>query len=677
MNEVRSIGVGRERVGAGFMAAPRRRRVALIGALAFLLGSSATADEEPDLAAFLSPSFDNPKLSPDGKRVAVRRVAQDRPFVEIYNVATSESLGTFIMEEGIGIGDHLWGDNRRLLIQVSRGDDFWTDGLARGSWLRYDIETGKNHRLFQNTPRRALSARGLLWRTRFYAFSDHFVGHAFDDDPNDALVIFPDTRESWVSRYDTRRDRYERLADVPSEIFDVYADRQGRVLATWGQPPSASRTYKDQVQLLYRRSTDDEFKTALAGHIDELDVDLVAAGPHKDSVYILENTTGPYLGLSTLDLTDGSIKAAFRPGRTDVIRTYVDGQRQLYAVRYDDHFPQFHYPDPNHPAAALHRFALAAFKNMDVEIASLARDAPQAILDVRGDSEPGTYYLAALGGNEVKGLFRRAPGIANLGARHPIEFPAADGTRLTGYVTLPNGHTGGEPIPFVVLPGDDMFSLPATWGYDHESQLFASRGYGVLEVNVRGSLGFGREFHTAGVGHVATRGPADLAAGVNTVVANGTADPDRICIVGRRFGAYAAVLASMRRPAQYRCVVTINGTYDVAAIRKFLPAGGARERFAGQVASATADDAAFREISPRYLAARIDTPLLIVEAVQLGRTMPTQAREMIRALKNADISHEVEEVSTTRTNRLLTHASRRQAYARIASFLEEHLGPAS
>ena len=654
-------------------------RVAAIGLgiLAFLVGTTTSATEdEPDFGPYLSPSFDNPKLSPDGQHVAVRRVAHDRPFVEIYNVATSESLGTFITEEGIGIGNHLWGDNQTLLIQVRRGDEFWTDGLPRGNWLHYDIQTRENERLFQNILRRPLSAGGLLGRTRFYAFSDHFVGHAFADDPNDVLVIFPGTRDSWVSRYDTQRNRYERLADVPSEIFDVYADRQGQVLATWGQPSSPSRTYKDQVQLLYRRTGDDEFKTALAGHIDELDVDLVAAGPREHSVYILENTTGPYLGLSVLDLTDGSVEAVFRPGRTDVIRTYLDGERHLYAVRYDDHFPQFHYPDPSHPAAVLHRFAMTGFKNMDVEIASLARDAPQAILDVRGDSEPGMYYLAELGGKEFKGLFRRAPAVADLGARHPIEFPAADGTRLTGYITLPSGHTEGEPIPFVVLPGDDMFSLPETWGYDYESQLFASRGFGVLQANVRGSLGFGREFHAAGVGHIATRGPADLGAGVNTLVANGTADADRICIVGRRFGAYAALLASMRRPAQYRCVVTINGIYDVAAIRKFMPAGRARERFAGQIARAGTDDAAFREISPRYLAARIDTPLLIVEAVQVTNTLPTQAREMIRALKNADIPHEIHEVSTRRANRLLTHASRRETYARIVSFLDEHLGRA-
>ena len=261
-----------------------------------------------------------------------------------------------------------------------------------------------------------------------------------------------------------------------------------------------STTFKDQAQLLFRRTPDEPFKVALTRHIDEVDIDLVAGGPRPDSVYLLENITGDYLALSVLDLGDGTIKPVFRPGRTDIIKTYLDGRRALYAVRYDDHFPQFHYPDPNHPAAVLHRFASAAFENMDVEIATFARDAPQAIIDVRSDSEPGMYYLAELGGKQVKGIFKRAPDAANLGARHPIEFPASDGSRLTGYITLPKGHAQGTPIPFVVLPATELFPLPATWAYRYESQLFASQGFGVLEVNARGSLGFGRDLHAAGVG---------------------------------------------------------------------------------------------------------------------------------------------------------------------------------
>ena len=364
----------------------------------------------------------------------------------------------------------------------------------------------------------------------------------------------------------------------------------------------------------------------------------------------------------------------FRPARTDILKTYLDAERKLYAVRYDDHFPQFHYPDPKHPAAELHRFASAGFKNMEVEIVSIARDAPQAVISVSADAEPGMYYLGELGGKQFTGLFRRAPdaSAAPLGARHPIEFPGPDGSRLTGYITLPKDHEQGTRIPFVVLPRRELFPLPATWGYDRESQLFASFGIGVLEVNARGSMGFGREFHRAGVGMVASAVRRDIAAGLDYAVDSGNADPDRVCIVGGRFGAYWALLASMRRPAKYACVVAINGIYDVAGIRKALPIGGARERFAAQVAYADADDAAFREISPRYIAARMNTPLLIVEARQFSENLPGQAREMIRALKLAKIPYELHEESTSRANNLLTLAARRGAYTKIAAFVQAH-----
>ena len=110
----------------------------------------------------------------------------------------------------------------------------------------------------------------------------------------------------------------------------------------------------------------------------------------------------------------------------------------------------------------------------------------------------------------------------------------------------------------------------------------------------------------------------------------------------------------------------------VAGIRKFLPIGGARERFTAQIARADADDAAFRAISPRYLAARIDTPLLLVEAQQFANRLPGQAREMVRALNGAKAAYALHTESTSRSNNMLTHAGRRNAYARIMAFVREH-----
>ena len=628
-----------------------------------------------DVAPFIIPQFENPRLSPDGKHVAVRRIEQDRPLIDVYALATSESVAAFTLEEGLGIGEHAWADDSTVLIQAYRGDPFWFDLPPDMMWFRYDIEQKKSDRLFVNSPRRPLSMRRLIGKARFPSFIEPLVANAFADDANDALVIFPDDRSSWISRYDTRRNRTERLATVEGDVFDTYADREGNVLAAWGHPPSSSTTFKDQVQLWYRRSPGEEFKVALAGHLDDHDIDLVAAGPTEGKLYVLENVTGPLVGLGVLDLSDGTIEAAYRPGRTDVTATYLDGQRSLYAIRYDDHFPQFHYPDPDHPAAVLHRFATAAFKNMNVEIVSFSRDTAQAVVEVRSDSDPGTYYLATLGETKLSTLFRRAPALERPGARHPIEFQGAGRTRTTGYVTVPADYAPGKPVPFVVV-ASGPFGLPATWGYSDTSQLFASLGFGVLEVNARGTLGFGRDFHDAALGRVADVLPADIRAAVEYVVEAGHADKERVCIVGHKSGAYVALLAAMRRPSLFRCAVTISGTYDMAAVRRFLPLGGARERYSAQLAGAEADDEAFREISPRYLVTRLDTPLLMVEGVQFGENMSGQARDFVREMKNAKIAHEVHEESTSRSNRMLTYAARRGAYSRIASFLNEHLaGP--
>ena len=185
-----------------------------------------------DFAAFVSPSFDNPKLSPDGKQVAVRRVAEDRPYVEVYALSSSESVAAFIPEEGLGIADHHWGTTARCSFRFATATSSGPTGYPAATGCASTSAREKNEKLFENTPRRPLSSRGLLGKLRVTAFSDHFIANAFDDDANGVLVLFPDGRTSWASRYDTRRDRYRRLADVPGDIFDIYADRAGRVLAT-------------------------------------------------------------------------------------------------------------------------------------------------------------------------------------------------------------------------------------------------------------------------------------------------------------------------------------------------------------------------------------------------------------------------------------------------------------
>ena len=646
-------------------------------------GVVAAQEEAPatglDVGGFVAPAFDRPKLSPDGKLVAAVRVAQDRPYLDIINIGgeSGEPVAPYSLGVGNGIATHEWVDNRTLLVEVRYGDEFWVrDDGNRGGHHLVDIHTRKVTRLFERSARDPIGPRDLL-KLRLPSFADTFVANAFDQFPGTASVIFPDSRSSWVRRYDLARGRYEKLAEVPGEIWDAYVDRQGRVLATWGHPEMSGVTFKDRVQLLYRPHPSSEWSVTLAGGFDDHDVDLLGPGSRDRTAYVLENATGDTLGLSELDLSNGKLQPMFRAQRTDVLTAPRDAKGRVYALRHDDHYPQWHYPPgPGGkalPATVIHASAAKRFKDMNVAIASFARDADAAILRVSGDRDPGTYYTTSLSDKGLKVLATRSPEIDGdvLVARHPIEFPGPDGTRLTGYFSLPKGVKKGDRMPFVLLRGPQLFPKAQTWGWDREAQFFAGQGLGVLRLNARGTLGFGRKFHEAGVGRVDTAVPADILAAVRHATANLAADPARICVVGRGWGAYTALMAAIREPEAIRCVVAIAGAYNPARERLGLPVRGARERYSALVSARSRDDDAFRQVSIPHIAARIRTPLLMVEARQFSENLSAAARDMIRELDEHKIPYEFHEEATSRPGNLLSLTARRNAYARAAEFVLE------
>lgn len=644
---------------------------------------AATDSGSAAVGGFVAPTFERPKLSPDGKRVAVVRVSEDRPFLDIINLAGGEAVPPYSLGPGHGIASHHWVDDETLLVEIRFGDEYWSpDDLNRGGWHLVRVKSKERTRLFERAPRRAMSPSSLL-KLRVKSFASPLVMDALDEFPDQALVIFPDDRSSWISRYDMRRERYHKLAEVPGEIWDFYADRQGRVLAAWGHPEVTGVTFKDKVQLFYRRDPETPWKTALAGAFDDHDVRLLGPGSKDGTVYLLEDSTGDTLGLSELDLGSGAVKPVFRAQRADVLKAYRDAKGRVYAVRFDDHFPQWHYPPgPGGdalPASSLHAAAAQQkqFQNLNVEIVSFARNSDEVILLVSGDRDPGTYYLANQSGKGLKVLATRIGQIdaKRLVERHPIEFQNSAGVRLTGYFSLPpEGVKKGQRVPYVVLRRPGLFPETETWGWDREAQFFASQGFGVLRLNARGTIGYGRAFWRAGRGGLPDAVPQDIVDGVRYAVEKLAADPAGVCVVGRGWGGYGAIMAALREPKAFQCVVAIAASYDPAGTRLSLPVRGARERFSSLFYAAAEDDDAFRAVSPAYIVRRIRTPLLMVEARQFSEQLPGAARAMIRELQNADMAFDLQEGSTDLPRNLLTLTPRRDAYARMAAFARAHTG---
>ncbi len=653
----------------------RTALAAIVGGVTSLVCGSALAQvDDAHVAAFFGQApNESPVLSPDGEHFALQRMKEDgAETVDVIRIDNGDVVASFLFKEDVNVFDHGWIDNKTLILRSRMGDPYWQEFPNIGRYHRFDITSNKVDQLFVRQQLGVGREDGEL-RGRFGGYPVR-LRHLMFPGSFDARAIVRQETSTEVFRYDMLRESYKSLERIDGNVVDVYTDDDGNVLMAYGKPELRGRTFNGQSFLIYRASGDGEWKTAYEGSFDDASVSIVGKGPHEDTVYLLETITGDIGTLSYIDLNTGEITNVFRPARTDVHTYYLDGRNELYAVRHDDHFPQWFYPNPKHIAAQIHNLVRGRFKSMNVSL-TFARDNSKAIATVSGDANPGTYYLFDTDGNKLTPLFDRNEAVANyqLGERHPLEFPGPDDTRIPAYVTLPKGQA--QNLPFVVWVHDNPNGMPATWGFDAEAQFFASLGIGVLNVNHRGKMGFGVEFTKAGFGEWGNYILDDVAEGVRFLTRQGIADANRICIVGRRWGAYVAMQSALDHRRLYRCAAGIAGYYDLVGIWKFMPTRGGRERFEFATVGDSASEDRYKEVSPRWRARELRMPVMLIEGQQYRNNIGEQVMDLVRELRAGDLPHELLILDNDRTDNWLTDEEKRQGFKALAGFVQANIAP--
>jgi dipeptidyl aminopeptidase/acylaminoacyl peptidase len=297
------------------------------------------------------------------------------------------------------------------------------------------------------------------------------------------------------------------------------------------------------------------------------------------------------------------------------------------------------------------------------------------VVYVGSDRNPGDYYLFNSKTLKADVLFSTLDDIDpdKMATMRPVSFQARDGMTLHGYLTAPVG-SPAKNLPLIILPHGGPHFIRDYWGWNSEVQFLASRGYAVLQVNFRGSGGYGMKFQDLGYRNWGTTMQDDLADAVRWAVQQGAADPKRVCIYGASYGGYAALENVIRYPDLYKCAVGYVGVYDLTLQGKYSDTerSASGRHYLEAVLGDEQDK--LKEYSPAYHADKINVPVFIAYGGKDQRVVPDNARELMAAMDKAGKKYELL-FDPYEDHGFKKPEDKFELYDRMLKFFGEYIGP--
>jgi dipeptidyl aminopeptidase/acylaminoacyl peptidase len=388
-----------------------------------------------------------------------------------------------------------------------------------------------------------------------------------------------------------------------------------------------------------------------------------------------EETKGPN-GIYALDVATHAMNLKLRDKVADPALYVFGTNHEVIGVEYDDAKPRTVFFDENSSQAKLYRSLEASFPDQALVIPGYANDGKLALVFTYSDRSPGDYYLFDTEAKKAVHLISHRDWIDpdRMAEERPITLTARDGVVLHGFLTIPNG-SSGKNLPMVVNPHGGPFYVSDDWGFDGEVQLLASRGYAVLQVNFRGSRGYGKDFVRSGYNQWGEKMQDDLTDATKWAITQGVADSHRICIDGASYGGYAALMGVAKEPSLYRCAIGYVGIYD---LHLWYDLDGSQSKARTKVMQDYLGQQNLDSASPTHLASRITVPVMLAGGAEDTVAVPANTERMRDALKAAGKSVDAK-IYDGEGHGFFIEANREDFYTRMLAFLDRNIGngPAS
>lgn len=591
---------------------------------AVLLASTCAVAEALPVDTFAGlPDVSQVRLSPNGKQVAALVKINDEgkmiaTAVRVVDLETGESKLVAHAQPGkFTINWIRWANNRHVLVS------------ARFPAKRYGTPTTETRLLsvdVESLEMRSVLTDSFLRKQSWIPQSQDRIVDMLPEADNEVLlaVNLTSPSDSDLLRADITKNRTKKLVRGMPDIVTWITDRQNR--------PRIAVRRNDAKYYVLHRSID-------GGGWDSLwsfeAFSAAAAWPlgfDKDpnALYVRQYHEGR-AAIFKVDLRDQALsrELVFADPDYDVDGSliYSKASGNVIGIQYSKG-GGFTFWDPEYQA--LQRAINTALPDTTNILYAMSENERRYVVMATNDVDPGTFYL---GDRDSRSLIRLAQRYSalqpdQLSPKVRVEYEARDGLKIEGFLTLPRDK-GDDPIPAIVFPHGGPISFD-DGGFDYWTQYFASRGYAVLQMNFRGSAGYGYDFMKSGLQNWGLEMQNDVEDGTRWLIEQGLADPKRICVVGASYGGYAALMEAARNPDLYQCAISFAGVTDVAYLvrshRRYTNYDIVKE----QVGS---DYSELKKRSPLHNAESISIPVLLAHGTEDRSVRLWHGRKMRRALE--------------------------------------------
>lgn len=594
--------------------------------------------EEVDINQFIRKSdYLDVKISPDGETLAARIRDKETSYIIFLNRKNLKSIGAVKSSEGDLIYDYHWANNDRIVYRLGQKTVYLDAPSLTGKMFAINKDGSDRLQLFLGLDQRIQTVNGRLGGSKSYKKSSgtaKFLKRT--DNKKKILVAYYPWQLNGKYYYDNRKlppeiailniynAKYSKVQTIKFPGANAVPDDSGRIRIT------SFTDQNDDNHVKFRKSEDSSWETFSPPNFrGELSLSSVSRDGEIAYLWAIPEADGAD-SLLALNLDDGKYSTIFENKSLDMDTWFKDPLTGRAAVGvFEGNQPSYLYTDEQ--LGKQHAMLTRAFKGQRVTISSHSDNGEILVVFVDSDVNPGDFYLFNTITNKAGFLFAAKSWIdpKEMKLKSPRYFTARDDQKFTGYLTKAKNQASA---PLVVIPHGGPHGHREYWDFNSEAQLLSMSGYHVLQVNFRGSTGFGSQFQASGYGNWGKTMVEDVIDATEAIIREGIVSDNKTCIYGASYGAFSALAAVSMKPKLYTCAIGFAGVYDLQLLLENSQNHG-NEAYYDKVLKTESPN--WWHQSPTNNAERIQANILLIHGDNDTTASIKQSKNMKKALEAA------------------------------------------